>query len=307
MTAQTPEYVIGGKRMEDAHGWWTTHERTLVALADGHGSTEVADGVWLGGREAADAAIGACEVLMAPQRNGNPVASAKHFLDEAFRSAHDAASAVRFGLHRARLTGSVDVMHQNGQWKLARHGTTLCIVHVAPDGVATVAYTGDSMALVVPARGDGDATFAGQPHTTRNAAERRRVLRVGGRVDGRYFRVMDGDEPFFLQVSRAVGHKGRPAISPIPEVVEVGAGWDALILGSDGVWDFVTPAEAEAIVRAAPDSRRAAKNILIAAHDVAIRQGRKRDNATVAVIMRLRGLAAAPRGSGLVCRAVNQR
>ena len=57
VTKLTPQYVKNGYRMEDAHCIIQKSNMTILAVSDGHGSTKLAPGYYVGANESATAAI----------------------------------------------------------------------------------------------------------------------------------------------------------------------------------------------------------------------------------------------------------
>lgn len=116
-------------------------------------------------------------------------------------------------------------------------GSTATVV-VVHSGQVTVAWTGDSRAVIT--NGRGAIRLATEMHRSTNPSEAKRVLEAGGRIKDGY--VIDKGGKVGVSVTRAVGdmdltHIGiisEPEIRTLPfESVQGGA----VIIASDGLWD----------------------------------------------------------------------
>lgn len=119
----------------------------------------------------------------------------------------------------------------------ADSGSTATIV-VVHSGQVTVAWTGDSRAVIT--NGRGAIRLTTEMHRSTNRSEAKRVLEAGGRIKGGY--VVDKGGKLGVSVTRAIGdmdltHIGiisEPEIRTLPfESVQGGA----VIIASDGLWD----------------------------------------------------------------------
>lgn len=285
VTSSTPENAKSGVRMEDSFGAWRRDGKTIVAVADGHGSTEVAKGVWKGGREAADAALRAVEN------------NASRDIITMFAHAQASMNGIQVSqIQEMRADGTVAVTNAKGQWEVSTHGTTLCVAVLEPSGRASFGYVGDTMALIV-AREGAVSQFAGQPHTAKNAAEVTRMRATGATKMKSYFDVKAGRETYSLQVSRALGHIGNTMVLHEPEQLSADPGWQAIVIGTDGIWDSIGAEDAAKLARAYTSSQEAADAII--AHVVSkSKSKRTQDNAAVVVVKQRAGLEA---GEGGCC------
>lgn len=289
VTALTPEHARSGTRMEDSFSAWRAEDRTVVAVADGHGSTEVADGMFWGGRESADAALHGV---------GQAVSSD---IGTMFAYAHQAVSSLRVGQYQDRPDGSVIVANAKQQWQLSTHGTTLCVAVLGDDGSAHVGYLGDTMALLVG--GGGEIQALGTPHDTKSSAEVARMRQMGAAKMRHYFQVKIGTEEYSLQVSRALGHVGNAMVGRDPEVMTVAPGWEWMVIATDGIWDHLRKADAGALVAQCSNAQEAADKLLAAALQTAKRK-KTRDNASVVVIRPLQEASIPVRVNGAGCCAI---
>jgi len=277
VTPETQSHARSGVRMEDASLVLRNGSRVLLlAVADGHGSLQLhSPGVFVGGREAADAA------LSFVRSNPSLFSSSPY---PAFLKAHE---SIRTSIPGTVPYGkdSLCIQRRNGKKDTVTAGTTLSVLTVdLKTGACHSSFVGDSLILVVPST--GDPWFTGNPHDTTDAEESKRLRSVGVRKTGRHFdmKIGPGREPYSVQLSRCLGHFGNDSILKTPSVCSwSGREWSYSVLATDGIWNHISPSLACQIVRT-HDPQEAADKIL----QVSIRcQGHKpRDNATVLVVKR---------------------
>jgi serine/threonine protein phosphatase PrpC len=127
-------------------------------------------------------------------------------------------------------------------------GTTATCVFLTQDRL-TVAHVGDSTAVLV---GAGSPRPLTRDHRVNHPAERQRILKAGGRVEGAY--VVRGDHG--LMVTRSLGDRVfRPAgVIAEPEVTHVRLSpRDRLVVvATDGLWDVLSPREVATLLTAGP-------------------------------------------------------
>lgn len=262
----TPAYVVDGVRMEDAARVVSTRTATIICVADGHGSTPIADGVVVGGRECADAA---CEAVD-PQ-----------FVDpdRVFAACHDAIRTRVFfpGLHWDAGVARVVTERSAGGTELATHGCTLSVCRIEVGRPSWFAWVGDSVGVLV--RGNGDVVRLGVPHSAHNLDEAKRMRDAGVSTDGKYFEYYVRGSKMRIAVSRSLGHFNHDAMLATPEVVRfVPRAGDRIVVASDGLWDAVAVERAAGVVGAS-DSEEVACAALMAIY----RQGSSpRDNVVIA-------------------------
>jgi serine/threonine protein phosphatase PrpC len=169
-----------------------------------------------------------------------PAALAASFL-EAQTALRGAAAAIN-----ARLSGST------------------AVVTLLQGRRLTVAWVGDSRAMLVRREPGGAATGIAltRDHKPTSAAELARILAAGGRVErlsdasgrevGPHRVWLPGAWVPGLAMSRALGDfvAGSVGVSAVPDtaVAELHPGDEFLVVASDGVWEFMTVAEAAEVV-----------------------------------------------------------
>jgi serine/threonine protein phosphatase PrpC len=281
VTEKTQSHALTGVRMEDSHVILKYRNNIIVALADGHGSVEMERGVHVGGREAADSALAAVQT-----HARKCVCHAK----DVFDAAHEAVRIqVDFARHTEAVTteadGAITVRKANGTLETAAHGTTLCIMSVSPTGDGHVAYVGDTMCVVVP-DGETSAFFAGAPHTVANKEEASRMIAAGAKKwRARHLQMKIGpkNDEYVVQLTRSLGHFGNRIMTHEPTELRWKAGWKAIVVATDGIWDHVSIDRCASICKWHPDAQMCANAIL--AEAVRSAANKPRDNATVVVVM----------------------
>lgn len=259
---------MGAARRRGARAYQEDHWAAAPELLPGVGLLAVFDGH--GGREvSAHAALHAPEVLRARLRSGaagGGMSGMPALLGDAFLELDE----------RARRTLGPAAQHV---------GTTACAVLVGERGV-WAANAGDSRAVIVDRRGRGVPLT--RDHKPEREDERARIVRGGGRVvwDGACYRV-NGQ----LNVSRGLGDWAlRPHVVPAPEVAYASFAPDDayVVVGSDGLWDVLTPqAVADVVLAAARRGQAGAPQAARVLADEALRLG-STDNVT-AVVAKLGG------------------
>lgn len=267
VTDDTPDYALEGVRMEDAHRVAVHGGRTVVCVADGHGSSKVSEGEFVGGREYADAACH--EAAHLALKGVRPA--------EIFERAQRALRAVRLP-HTAWDGDALVHLHPPTRRRTSSAcGTTLSLC-VLTRRRAEFSFVGDSMGVLV--RPDGTHVALGTPHTVASAPEVARMRAAGAELERRYFVSRVRGSTTRCAVSRSLGHFGNTAILQAPDTVRVALGeGDRVVIASDGLWDAVGRAEAAGVVRASTSDRDACESLLQIARSAA----GPRDNVTVAV------------------------
>ena len=273
ITSRTTKNVDAtGNRMEDAHGNRVGFLYTRSAVADGHGSIEVAPGRFIGGYEAAR--LAATQFSKSKVRNEHDM---RRFFQRLQLKIRRRARQWVTAKSRAKMAKNFQVRLASGKSTGLNFGTTLAAVYLRREGVSrikcVVGNVGDTEVLLVSSN---ESRKLSVKHTVDNPQEVDRIKRAGGNVSGKYFEVEDRA----VQVSRSLGHLCTPVIVWNPSVGEFHvAPGDILIIASDGLWDHMSREKAAQIVRGHSDAEKAAVDLL--------RQRNKRcvyDNATVTVI-----------------------
>jgi len=165
------------------------------------------------------------------------------------------------------------------QQKLSGTMAAVYCFHVA-SGQAWVAHAGDSRVVLGDLR-SGEVVFSTNEHKPHDPGEAERLQRSGAQVISRHYE--DGELVSRIYVpgtgvpglasSRSLGDgclKGFGVVAA-PDVRDVSALWrecaaPVAVLGSDGLWDFISPAETLAVLSArftrALDVRRGAEVLL---------------------------------------------
>eukprot|EP00930_Biecheleria_cincta_P041514 TRINITY_DN2847_c0_g1_i1.p1 TRINITY_DN2847_c0_g1~~TRINITY_DN2847_c0_g1_i1.p1 ORF type:complete len:380 (+),score=74.12 TRINITY_DN2847_c0_g1_i1:91-1230(+) len=196
----------------------------------------------------------------------------------------------------------VQTMDQTKQLSAQMAGTTATVViHDKVQNQLTVAHVADSTCVLGRYTDDSKKNFDGvaltRDHKPDLQDERRRIEKAGGRVvfDGyANYRVYakNGQYPG-LNMSRCLGdllgHQDAGcSAEPETSVVKIEPHHNALLLCSDGVWEFIKPAEAVNIVMAlGPDqAQKAADKLAKEAWDRWIQEegGQVVDDITVVLV-----------------------
>lgn len=285
VTEETPSYVTEtGYRMEDSHHTFEARVNgktyLVVAVADGHGSISARHGVFMGGREAADAA------LQSVQRNASLFLRDPTSAYEVAAQAHVREASLP--CKTVRWESSIAVERNAGKREAVSHGTTLSTLIVdVNEGACHSSYVGDSLILVVPKR--GEAWFTGRAHDAMNAEEVGRLLKAGVKKwRKKHFdmRIGPGREEYVVQLSRSLGHFGNEQMIRTPSVLRWGrTEWEYAIVATDGVWNHVSPNTASQIARTCQTAQEGADKIIEATRSKGgTDSSRKRDNATVCIV-----------------------
>lgn len=256
-------------RMEDASAQWASSNGVLVAVADGHGSYQMEDGRWEGGRKAADAAL-------------TGVGAQKHAsIQSMFASAAREVDSIEWSSPTQRMPDGSTQVFDGKRWTTCVSGTTLCVVQ-ANAALCTVAHIGDTRAVIVK---DG-AAFVGEEHSSKTPAEVAAMRAAGARKMKNHFDVRIGRYEYSVQLSRCLGHPGNAMIGRELELNVVEGPWRAIVVATDGVWDHVGLSEVESIVEVSTSPQQAADSLISAARKNAeARSVKSRDNATAVVVM----------------------
>lgn len=151
-------------------------------------------------------------------------------------------------------------------------GSTAVIVHVSKEKIIC-ANCGDSRSILI--NGFGNIVKLSRDHKPELIDEKKRIVAAGGRVDRIYgmgpYRVWfkDGDYPG-LAMSRSIGDTlaHKVGVSNIPEIFEYNTSSVkpfAIIVASDGVWEFMNNEQVKNIVikyRNSLDSSGCSKEIV---------------------------------------------
>ena len=155
-------------------------------------------------------------------------------------------------------------------------GTTACAVLVCKETVF-VGYVGDSQAVICRLN---TPIVLNKAHKTTDERERRRIESSGGTIQ-----VVDGVERVngSLNMSRALGnHKFRAfGVISEPSVASrtLTKGDDFLLLATDGLWNFVDPAQACQVMSSTKSAQGAATSLV----NLALQRG-STDNVSVVVV-----------------------
>mmetsp|Transcript_117366 Transcript_117366/g.374023 ORF Transcript_117366/g.374023 Transcript_117366/m.374023 type:complete len:373 (+) Transcript_117366:97-1215(+) len=170
-------------------------------------------------------------------------------------------------------SGRVEGLYERAQQSIAeqpqlggqRSGTSATIVvHNVADHTLVVSHVGDSSAVVVRRKaacdGEIEGIFLTRDHKPDLEDERDRIQKSGGRVlyDGHGYRVCGAG--MALNMSRSLGDVDLHSASGVvakPEVTEYPLSWRdrALVVCSDGIWEFVKPQEIAEILEKFDESQ----------------------------------------------------
>ena len=137
-------------------------------------------------------------------------------------------------------------------------GSTVVVVHISKEKIIC-ANCGDSRAILITYNGNGYTTLKlSRDHKPNLVEEKKRIIAAGGRVDRIYgmgpYRVWfkDGDYPG-LAMSRSIGDTlaHKIGVSNLPEIIEYNINNVkpfALVVASDGVWEFMSNEQVKNIV-----------------------------------------------------------
>ena len=249
VTSRTPEWVKNGVRMEETSLVLRTGlGGTILALADGHTSVQVAPGLLVGGRESSIAAIES--VREHSQRLFAEPEYVFGMANEAIRTnVHLDLEGVTTFLPASQERSSTCTFSVRGRPQPPPfHGTTLTTVSLLPRYRVVLAFVGDSTALFVPRRAGASPRWLHAAHTSESLEEDLRVRALGvntakrevqaGVTRHRYdYNV--GDHSFRCGLTRTLGSFGVQALLPTPEVVDITLEEGVLLLGSGGFWETV--------------------------------------------------------------------
>ena len=135
-------------------------------------------------------------------------------------------------------------------------GSTAVIVHISKEKIIC-ANCGDSRAILI--NGLGNVVKLSRDHKPELSDEKKRIIAAGGRVDRIYgmgpYRVWfkDGDYPG-LAMSRSIGDTlaHKVGVSNVPEIIEYSINNVkpvAIIVASDGVWEFMSNEQVKNILK----------------------------------------------------------
>ncbi|CAJ1375579.1 unnamed protein product [Effrenium voratum] len=210
-------------RFDDVTGAW------IMVVADGHG------------RYGHLVASEICKVLP------NMLVKA---LDEA-----QAQQAIKKAFSEAEVR--LEAAAQDQGFDLSKSGAAVAAALLTPEGVVHLASCGDAQAVVVDVRTGNIA--ASRLHKAHDSREQQRILAAGGSIKVERPRCRNtvasrvyGRSPFGLAMSRSFGDLCVKAFGVIaePSLVTGRVSDEAcLILGSDGLFEFLAPVEALTILR----------------------------------------------------------
>ena len=183
-------------------------------------------------------------------------------------------------------------------------GSTVILVHINSKKIISI-NCGDSRAILITKRNNSNylnrrnnnIIELSRDHKPDIPEEKMRIERSGGRVDKIYglgpFRVWFKNEDFpGLAMSRSIGDRlaHRVGVSDIPEIKEFNIDENtplAVVLASDGVWEFMSNEEVSEIVYRFEDNKDAsvcAKKIVERARQVWEKTGYAIDDITCVVV-----------------------
>ena len=173
-------------------------------------------------------------------------------------------------------------------------GSTVVLIHINPEKIISI-NCGDSRAILISK--NKNIVELSRDHKPELPGERERIEASGGRVDKICgmgpFRVWFRDEDYpGLAMSRSIGDKlaHKVGVSDIPEIKEFNiSDMDplAIIVASDGVWEFMSNDEVKNIVMNyaySKDANICAKNIVDKARNVWQGTGYAIDDITCVVV-----------------------
>lgn len=283
----TPVYARSGVRMEDAHAVYaaTTRRRSrrqsrdiVVCVADGHGSIKHAPGVFLGGRECADAA---CEHAIRYLKARNVFGGGGRATWNAIQMFDECQAAVKDTLcrysHEWDEEGVMRVHTSNGS-HIPLCGTTLSVAVIRPERASSFSWVGDSVGVIV--RGD-ELILLGTPHSVHREEECKRMRLAGAKVDGKYFRYGVGKSSFSIAIGRSLGHFGHPGLTHTPQTMALTIlPGDRMVIATDGLWEVCTPEQVARILANATSESNACDALMREAKSTK----QERDNVTIACV-----------------------
>ena len=149
-------------------------------------------------------------------------------------------------------------IENNRNFDIFCSGSTAVIVHVSKEKI-TCANCGDSRAILICGKDNGCSIIKlSRDHKPNLLAEKKRIIAAGGRVDRIYgmgpYRVWfkDGDYPG-LAMSRSIGDTlaHKIGVSDLPEIMEFNINSVkplAIVVASDGVWEFMNNEQVKNLV-----------------------------------------------------------
>ena len=242
VTKLTPQYVKNGYRMEDAHCIIQKSNMTILAVSDGHGSTKLAPGYYVGANESATAAI----------------QTVRQYPDECaidpelvFARANEAIrTQVSLELTGVSTFRSSEETQPCKLWLLNRpqpapfHGATLTMLCILPKFHVRISHVGDSLAMFIPH--GGEPVWLHEAHERSNAKEHERVTlngAKGSQIDNRVkvnrrhqYNYLVGMHMYRSALTRSLGCFGVAQMLPLPETFELVLGKGVILVGTSGFW-----------------------------------------------------------------------
>lgn len=249
VTSRTPGWVKNGVRMEETSLVLQTERgATIVALADGHTSVQVAPGLLVGGRESSIAAIKA--VREHSQRLIKEPEYVFEMANDEIRTSVNLnlEGVTTFRPANRERSSTCGFSIRGRPQPPPFHGTTLTTVSLLARYRVVLAFVGDSSALFVPRRAGAHPKWLHSPHTIENLEEDARVRALGAKTAKRELQAKVtrhrynyhvGDHSFKCGLTRSLGSFGVEALLPDPEVVDITLEKGVLLLGSGGFWETI--------------------------------------------------------------------
>lgn len=264
VNSNTPEYASGGVRMEDSWSVRRLRSGLVICVADGHGSTKLSEGVYVGGRECADTACNS----VASSNSTNP--------NELFVECQNSIRSTLNIPGQYWKGNSMHVRTERGE-EVPMHGCTLSVCKLT-ELDSWFAWTGDSVGVAIIS---GETVPLGVPHGTKNTEEVRRMRQMNATVDGNYFEYRTSGSKVRISVSRSLGHFGHAPMSQTPEITHFNPkDGDRILIATDGLWDMITQEKAGSILSNASSEKEACTQLI----EHATSTSRKpRDNVVVVV------------------------
>lgn len=249
VTSRTPEWVKNGVRMEETTLITRTElGATILALADGHTSVQVAPGLLVGGRECSISAIESVR-----EHASRLVKEPEYVFGMANESIRTSVHLELEGVTTFRpasreRTSTCGFSIRGRPQPPPFHGTTLTTLAVLARYRVVLAYIGDSSALFVPRRPDKLPRWLHSPHTSENLDEDARVRALGvktakrelqAKVTRHRYNYHVGEHSFKCGLTRTLGSFGVEALLADPEVVDITLEQGVLLLGSGGFWETI--------------------------------------------------------------------
>ena len=278
VTQHTPSYAVSGVRMEDAHAAREVgrgrHVGVVVCVADGHGSFRKDHGVYIGGRECADAACETAMRLATCTKSPAPL----DIFSACQRAVLAAIEKAKRETDTEGTPGAMRITSKLGRSCVPACGTTLTVAMLRPHYPSTFSWVGDSLGVLV--RGD-ECVPLGTRHSVSHEGEVERMRESGVVVREGYYEYHVAGSKMRIAIARSLGHEGHPGLTHRPETVHfTPRPGDRVVVATDGLWDTCTLDTAGRVIAAAASEEEACDALVKIANSSRL----PRDNVTVVCV-----------------------